>query len=389
MDKIKTAIAGMGGRGQGFLGEIIGREDVELVALCDPVAAKAKGIAAAAGCGKVPVYDAIEKLLAEAECEVVMVTSPDAHHAEIVVPALAAGKTVFCEKPLETTLEKCRAIVAADEQAGGKTFVGFNMRYAPVYAKTREILDAGELGRILTIQADEFYDGGRTYFRRWNRFRAEGGGLWITKASHDFDMISWFAGAPAREVYALAERSYYVPKPEAAERCRDCKLAPDCPDRAPVEAPPHCRLHEESTGEPYDLCLYNSGSDTFDHGIATIAFDNDIFATYTCNVVSGFSDRRLRIAGTKATLDGSLCNQRITVMRRDPTETVEYDLTESVAGGHGGADSPLLDSFFAFARGEAEPKCRPREAVIAIIMGLAATRAADEHRVVKLEEFKL
>ncbi len=325
-------------------------------------------------------------MLGSVECDAVMVFTSDAHHAECCVPALEAGKYVYTEKPLDTTLEKCRAVINADERAGGKTFVGFNLRYAPIYAAVKREIEKGSIGRVLTIQADEFYDGGRTYFRRWNRLRSEGGGLWITKASHDFDLIYWLAGRPqAREMYAVADRTYYVPKPDAGPQCRNCKIADTCPDRVKDTNWRVFKVREENGGEPWDLCLYTADSDTFDHGIATMLFEPDIMATYTCNVVAGFTDRRIRVSGTKGTLDGSLSGDRVTLRRRDPGETVEVNI-EKATGGHGGADSNVLESFFAFARGEAEPKCRPREAAEAIRLGLAATRASDEHRVVPMRD---
>ncbi len=385
--KIRTAVVGIGGRGSGMARWVAARDDVQLVALCDKIRAKAEYVAGQID-PNIPVFSDFGQLLDSIPCEAVMVTTADAHHAEVVVPALTAGKFVFCEKPLETTYEKCRAIVEADRAAGGRTFVGFNLRYAPAYVKLRELLDAGVAGDILTIQADEFYDGGRTYFRRWNRLRAEGGGLWITKASHDFDLLCWFAGTAPLEVCAQARKSYYVPRPEAALRCRDCALRKTCPDRAAPEPNPLQKFTEEATGIPYDLCLFNAESDTFDHGIALVGFEKDIFATYTCNVVSGFSNRRIRVAGTKATLDGDLRGKAITVRHLDPSRTEEVPLDADTRDGHGGADANVLDGFFGFVRGENPPKCRPEDAMTPILLGLAATRSSDQHRRVGLDEVR-
>jgi predicted dehydrogenase len=365
------------------------REDAQLVAICDRHIRKAEYMIQKCGLTDARVFDSIDALLGGVDCDAVMVTTSDAHHAEVVVPALKAGKYVFCEKPLETTAAKCKAIIAADKKAGGKTFVGFNLRYAPVYVKVKQVIDSGVLGDLLTIQADEFYDGGRTYFRRWNRFRAEGGGLWITKASHDFDLLYWFAGAQPLEVYATAQKTYYVPKFEAAMQCRNCKLEATCPDRAPREASPLVKIREESGGEPHDLCLYNAPSDTFDHGIATVTFERDIMATYTCNVVAGFSNRRIRVAGTKATVEGNLAGKGLTLYRRDPSAREELPIEVDLRVGHGGADADVQSSFFAFARGEAQPKCRPSDAIVPVCMGLAATQSGDLHRVVKMSSFKL
>jgi predicted dehydrogenase len=389
MSKIKVAIVGIGGRGSWLVGSVAQRSDVEITALCDRYVRRAEYMVQQCGLAGTRVFDDIRPLLKSADCDAVMVTTADAHHAEVVVPALKAGKFVFCEKPLDTTLQRCKAILAADRLAGGKTFVGFNLRYAPVYAQVKQIIDSGALGDLLTIQADEFYDGGRTYFRRWNRLRAEGGGLWITKASHDFDLLYWFAGAKPLEVHAAASKSYYVPKAEAAMQCRNCSLEATCPDRAPREAPDLVRIREEGGGEPHDLCLYNAPSDTFDHGMVTVTFERNILASYTCNVVAGFSDRRIRVSGTKGTLEGSLSGTSLTLYKRDPSACVQIPISVDLAISHGGADADVQEGFFRFVRGEAEPKCRPQDAITPVCMGLAATLSGDTHRPVSMARFRI
>jgi len=386
LTQIRTAVVGIGGRGSYMVRQVAQRPDACLAALCDTIVGRARYMAGEVGLPELPVFERVEDLLENVDVDAVIVTTPDGCHAEVVVPALQDGAFVFCEKPLEITIDRCRRIIEADDAAGGRTFVGFNLRYAPVYATIRRLVDEGIVGDILTIQADEFYNGGRTYFRRWNRLRSAGGGLWITKASHDFDLLAWFAGRKPLEVAAMAARTYYVPRPDAAGQCRYCPLEAECPDRAPREPSPLLRIREESGGEPYDLCLYNTESDTFDHGIAMVGFEGDVFATYTCNVVTGFSDRRLRISGTKATIDGRLRGKTVTVYKRDPSEMIEVPVGTDTGDGHGGADQHILDAFFAFVRGEAEPKCRPDEALIPVALGVAATIAGDEHRVVRLDE---
>ena len=394
MSKIRIAVGGASARGEFFARILQDTGQADIVAIADPVVGRAHHVIEAKELVGTKAFESIESALAAADCDAVVVASSDAHHADVAVPALQAGKFVLCEKPLDTTLAKCRAIVDADRQAGGKTFVGLNLRYAPLYATVKRLIDRGAVGDVLTIQADEFYSGGRTYFRRWNRLRAFGGGLWITKATHDFDLITWLAGGVAPlEVYAAAAKTYYVPKAGAANRCRDCKLAETCPDKGSPDHP-MAKIREDSGGEPGDLCLYNSDSDTFDHGIATIRYDKDILATYTCNVVVGFSDRRIRVSGTKGTIDGNLCSPTVILRKRDPSETEEIPVCgdgggDDISGGHGGADGNVAASFLRFVRGEVAPKCRPIEAAVSVQIGLAATAASDEHRVVPFSEVAL
>jgi len=382
---IPMIIAGASLRGE-YLGQLL-REtgEVELIACVDPITARADYLVEKNGWTSCRTFADITEAMEAVPSEAVIVASSDPYHAAVAIPALQAGKFVYCEKPLDTTLEKCRRLADADRAAGGKTFVGLNLRFAPMYARIKELIDDGAVGRVLTIQADEFYNGGRTFFRRWNRM-PENGGLWISKATHDFDIILWMAGAPPVEVYAAGTRSYYAPRPDAARRCRDCALRSDCPDAA-GEPNALARLTEEATGQPYDLCLFNSDGDTFDHGVATIRHENEIYSTHTCSLVCGFTNRRLRVSGTKGTVDGSLDGATVvTLYRRDPSAVEEIPL-DMAEGGHGGADGHLAWEFIRFMRGEAEPRCRPDEATQSVRLGLAATRACAEHRAVEMSEF--
>lgn len=127
----------------------------------------------------------------------VIVCTQDHTHAEFIVQALEAGKRVYCEKPLCTTAEQCRRIVAAAARSPGEVFVTHNMRYGPVAQKLKELVDGGKIGRLLSLQFDEFLDRshGADFFRRWHRRKESSGGLLIHKASHHFDTMNWLVGS--------------------------------------------------------------------------------------------------------------------------------------------------------------------------------------------------
>jgi myo-inositol 2-dehydrogenase/D-chiro-inositol 1-dehydrogenase len=93
-----------------------------------------------------------EDVIADPEVDAVVVTSWGPAHAQHVLAAIAAGKPVFCEKPLATTEEDCRQIVAAEVAAGRRLVqVGFMRRYDPGYRQMKAILDSGGLGAPLLM----------------------------------------------------------------------------------------------------------------------------------------------------------------------------------------------------------------------------------------------
>ncbi len=152
---IKVIVAGAGRRSIWAIKEILNDPLYKLVGLCEPLKEKAEHILASENISKLPHYPTFEKCLNNLEFDAVISTVADFAHCDVAVPTLNAGKYLFLEKPLEITEERCRKIVEADEKAGNKTFVGFNMRYAPFFEKVKEILDSKILGKTLTIQADE------------------------------------------------------------------------------------------------------------------------------------------------------------------------------------------------------------------------------------------
>jgi predicted dehydrogenase len=227
---IKILITGAGRRSYWAMQVMKGLPEFELAGVCDTVPARARFLIDELNLSHLPLFATFAASLQHCEFDAVFIATHDAAHADVAVPALKAGKYIYLEKPLDISEARCNSIVDADRRAGGKTFVGFNLRYAPLYATMHKLVDDGIVGKVLTIESNEFYDGGRSYFRRWNRLRRCGGGLWITKSTHDFDIIQWMAGAPVETVCAFDQLSFYRHKPGAALYCRDCRLRRTCPD---------------------------------------------------------------------------------------------------------------------------------------------------------------
>lgn len=93
------------------------------------------------------IMNSAEELITSPKVDAVLIASWDATHADLTKKCISAGKPVFCEKPLATTLEDCSEVLKA-EQESGKTLVqvGFMRRFDPDYIKIKNILDSGELG---------------------------------------------------------------------------------------------------------------------------------------------------------------------------------------------------------------------------------------------------
>ncbi len=329
------------------------------------------------------LYDSLEQAVSDPQASAVFVGTPDGEHVEPALAALQAGKHVYCEKPLAITLEDCDRIIARAEQSENIFYLGMNLRHSPVHEKVHELIVGDQLGKVLTIEANEYYYNGRTYFRRWNRLRRFGGGLWITKACHDFDLLNWLAGGRPKRVFANAALSYYRSRPEAGRNCRTCQLwetCPDCYQRNLPESPDWDRLAELTervTGVPRDLCLFNAEKDTFDNGMAVIEYDNDVRACYVVNVVSGRSTRQIRVMGTKASVEGDMETGLVTLWPRHSHDKIIFDLSGRIKGTHGGADEGILRDFFHCCRTGSHPRSGGRDGRLSVQVGMAAQQSCD------------
>lgn len=129
--------------------EVIGRlEGARLAAIADMNTERAEQMAT--GHADSPrVYADYRDLLADDTVGVVVVLLPTHMHVEAVLTAADAGKHIYCEKAMATTLADCRRMIDATEAAGVKLAVGHNTRYFPPFAQAQRLLAAGEIGELV------------------------------------------------------------------------------------------------------------------------------------------------------------------------------------------------------------------------------------------------
>ena len=89
------------------------------------------------------------ELCSDPAVDIVAVTAPNALHEPVVMAAIDAGKAIYCEKPLSTTIKSAQRMTQAAEAAGSLTLVGFNFLRNPMVRLARDIIAAGELGEIV------------------------------------------------------------------------------------------------------------------------------------------------------------------------------------------------------------------------------------------------
>ncbi len=145
------------------------------------------------------IYNDYKEMLADDEIDAVLVCSSTDTHADISIEAAEAGKHVFCEKPVDLTPEKVKAVIAAVEKAGVKLQVGFNRRFDHNFAHVRSLINDGKVGNLELIKITS-----RDPEPPSAEYAAVSGGMFPDMTIHDFDMARFLAGSDVTEVYVNA-----------------------------------------------------------------------------------------------------------------------------------------------------------------------------------------
>ncbi len=190
---IRFLLIGAGRIGRIHAENIARSERAELVAIADADGKAAGDLAQRWRCRTVATDDA----LATPDIDAVLIASSTDTHADWIERCAAAGKAVFCEKPLDLDIARATQCVRKAQQAGIQLYLGFNRRYDPSFARLKRELEAGSIGSLETlhITSRDPAPPPVDYVRR-------SGGLFRDMMIHDLDMARWLLGAEPVEIFA-------------------------------------------------------------------------------------------------------------------------------------------------------------------------------------------
>ena len=324
MKELNIAVVGCGSRAKGVIANFLkaaqGRASVRAVYDPDPDAVERR--LADWDAPQAKRAASVAEAVNAPEVNLVGIFSPNARHCEAILAALAAGKKVFAEKPLATTLEDCEKIVAAEKRAGLPIMTGFVLRYSPIYRKVKELLASGTFGSIVNIAASEnrqSWGGGNSMSADygWRRFVSDGGPYLLEKCSHDLDLLNWYAGALPTRVAAFCGLDYFVPANAALWDKFDhdtfAKMVP----------------------EAHRINPFTSPKTTFDNHTVIMEYPHGIKMNFQLTLANAIPERRMFINCTEGTIILECFAGTVRYRRyNDPVVTT----LEFKGGGHGGGD---------------------------------------------------
>ncbi len=304
----------------------------------------------------------------------VLIGSRNDRHREQVVAALAAGKHVFCEKPVGITIDDCAAIAAAHAATKQQFVVGFVLRYAPLYRRIVDTVRTGGIGTLVSLEFNETLDfnHGGFIMSDWRRHTAASGGHLLEKCSHDLDVVNWIVDAPAARVASFGGLAFFNPEHEPAA----WKIGKDAKGN-----PAYAGWGPGRDG----VSPFSPDKDIVDHQVAILEYANGVKAAFHTNLNSGLPERRLYLLGTEGAIRADL-NHGVIEHRRigHDTPTTTFDQRSS-AGMHGGGDGPMVRELLAtMTRGSATPTPLST-GIAAAVTCLAAEQARTTGTVVDLK----
>jgi predicted dehydrogenase len=199
MKKVNIAIIGAGTMGTNHGRRIKAIPELEITAVCDEDQGKADRLANEHGC---PAFYNYREVFSSKVCDAVLVTTPHYSHTDIGVDALDAGLHVLVEKPISVHKADCERLIHAHKNKKQIFAAMFNQRTNPCYCKMKQLIEEGEIGRIMRVnwiitdwfRPQSYYDSGG-----WRAtWAGEGGGVLVNQCPHQLDLLQWLCGMPCR-----------------------------------------------------------------------------------------------------------------------------------------------------------------------------------------------
>ena len=196
MNKVRIGIVGAGRIGNVHAQSITYHiPQAEVVCVTDVYEPAAKKLAETYG---IPRYGSdFRMIIDDPDIDAVLVCSPTPTHADIAMAAMKAGKDVFCEKPVDLTIEKIQATAQVAKETGRKLQIGFNRRFDHNHRAVYEAVRAGKVGKVNLVKISSRDPEPPTI-----DYVKVSGGIFYDMMVHDFDMARFLAGSEVTEVFA-------------------------------------------------------------------------------------------------------------------------------------------------------------------------------------------
>lgn len=249
-------------------------------------------------------------MLAEVECDYVIITTPDYLHHKVTIEAFYRGRNVISEKPLTISADRCQQIMKAERESGKKVIVTFNCRFQPYTAVIKKFLLEGKVDEIHSVELNWFLDTlhGADYYRRWHGEIEKSGGLLLHKATHHFDLVNWFLDQEPKKVLGFGNLNFYgKERQNHGERCLNCQHKESCHFYLDLKSAPELKelylQTEDVDGYYRDRCIFDKRINIYDIMNLLVEYEKGTLLSYSLNSFLLFEGWRLVFNGSKGRME--------------------------------------------------------------------------------------
>ena len=342
-----------------------------------------------------------------------IIATMDRDHYGHVMAALDCGYDILLEKPISPDPRECIAIEEAANRLGRKVTVCHVLRYTNFFTEIKNILDSGELGKIVAIQHAEnignFHMAHSFVRGNWRNDKLSSP-IIMQKSCHDLDILLWLTGAHCKKVAAFGSLSYFKEENAPAgstDRCLTCPVAESCrfdarkaylpglggwpTDVVCLEQTEEALMEALKEG-PYGRCVYRCDNNVCDHMSIILEFDNGVTATFSLTAQTSACHRTLHIMCEDGEIVADDGQKQIIVTHHvsSQSETFQQRVinVRTNGSGHGGGDAGIMEDFTKSLGGHAESRSSISRSVESHLMACAIEESRLTGTVVELDKFR-
>ncbi|SCY43998.1 Gfo/Idh/MocA family protein [Alkaliphilus peptidifermentans] len=373
MNKIKVALIGAGQRGKDVYGEYAAQfpQNIEFVAVAESNDIKRKQFAERHNINNDKIYESWEYLLQEEKfCDAVIIATPDDMHYEPTKKALNLGYHVLLEKPMSNNSLECVELGMLAKEKQRVFMICHVLRYTAFFSKIKEVIEAGEIGKVMSIQHNEnigYFHMAHSFVRGNWRNSKESSPIILAKSCHDMDIILYLVGDSCKSISSFGELSYFSrdnAPASSGERCINCSVEESCiysakkqylnsigrwPSTVASDIQSKEAILKALEIGPYGRCVYKCDNDVCDHQVTIMNFNNGVTATFNLSAFTNKVHRTIKIMGTRGEIRADDSRNEIEIQLFGSQEK-KIILPTIVSGGHGGGDHRLMDDFVSLIK---------------------------------------
>jgi len=353
--------------------------DFQIVAICDPK--KEKLIPSLKerneDVDNIVFYDDAEEMLQKANLDGILIGTRCSMHTKYAKLVLKYNIPLFLEKPISTNYEDYLSLKEAGKGKEDNVVVSFPLRMTPLVQATRQIIEAGTIGTPEHLYAWNNPNYADCYYQDWYRDENETQGLWLQKATHDFDYINYILGYEPKMICAMMSKQIFKGNKPAGLKCVDCDEFDTCPQgpkQKYLVANEIKSIPKRGDFEAFPkYCCFAVDTGNEDSGSALIKYNTGMHASYTqCFFArKDAGNRGCRVTGYDGAIEFDWYTDEVKIYhhRKPKVEVIKSD---SSAASHGGGDDILAASFIDIVCGTGKSCSTLKDGLLSVLMCLKA-----------------